>query len=81
MTIQVYTFTDQEEKALLAFLENGHYNYRSNSENETAEAEFLNSYNKDLEEAEAEIQKGDYLSHSEVVKFFANKKKNSTSGN
>jgi hypothetical protein len=77
MTIQVYTFTEQEEKALLAFLESGHYNYKSTSGDELSESEFLDQYNKDLEEAEAQIDKGDFLSHSDVRKFFANKKRHS----
>jgi len=35
--------------------------------------------NKELAEAEAQIDKGDYLTHDEVKQFFANKR-NRTSG-
>ncbi|HEY2581760.1 MAG TPA: hypothetical protein VGI43_08140 [Mucilaginibacter sp.] len=75
MTIQVYPYNEQEEKALLDFLESRHYNYKSTDEQEVADAEFLNEYNKELDEAEAQIDSGDYLTHDEVKKFFADKKK------
>ena len=75
MTIQVYPYNEQEEKVLLDFLKSRHYNYKSADENELADAEFLNQYNKDLDESEAQIDAGDYLTHDEVKKFFADKKK------
>jgi hypothetical protein len=77
MTIQVYTFNEQEEKALLAFLESGRYNYKSTSVDELSESEFLNQYNNDLDEAEAQINSGDFISHQDVKDFFANKKRDS----
>ena len=73
--IQVYPYNDQEEKALLDFLKSRHYSYKSTDENETTGIEFLSQYNKDLDEAEAQIDAGDYLTHDEVKKFFADKKK------
>jgi hypothetical protein len=75
MTIQVYPYNEQEEKDLLDFLESRHYNYKSNDEEEVPDAEFLNQYNKELDEAEAQIDAGDYLTHDEVKKFFADKRK------
>jgi len=75
MTIQVYPYNEQEEKALLDFLTSRHYNYKSTEENELPDAEFLNQYNKEMDEAEAQIDAGDYLTHDEVKKFFADKKK------
>jgi len=75
MTIQVYPDNEQEEKALLDFLESRHYNYKSDAENETVDAEFLDQYNRELDEAEAQIDKGDYLTQDDVKKFFADKKK------
>ncbi len=75
MTIQVYPYNEQEEKALLDFLKSRHYSYKSTDENEKDHVEFLNQYNKDLDEAEAQIDAGDYLTHDEVKKFFADKKK------
>jgi hypothetical protein len=75
MTIQVYPSNEQEEKVLLDFLKSRHYSYKSADENELADTEFLNRYNKDLDESEAQIDAGDYLTHDEVKKFFADKKK------
>jgi hypothetical protein len=75
MTIQVYPFNEQEEKALLDFLESRHYNYKSTEETEMNDAEFLDQYNKELAEAEAQIDAGDYVTHDEVKKFFADKRK------
>jgi predicted transcriptional regulator len=74
MSIQVYPYNDQEEKALLDFLKSRHYNYKSADENEMPDAEFLNQYNKELAEAEAQIDAGDYFTHDEVKKFFADKR-------
>jgi len=75
MTIQVYPYNEQEEKALLDFLKSRHYHYKSTDEAEITDAAFLEQYNKDLDEAESQIDSGDYLSHDEVKKFFADKKK------
>jgi predicted transcriptional regulator len=75
MTIQVYPYNEQEEKALLEFLESRHYNYKSTEKNEIADVEFLDQYNKELNEAEAQIDAGESLTHDEVIKFFADKKK------
>ena len=72
--IQVSTYNEQEEKALLDFLKSRHYDYKSTDENEIADIEFINQYNKELNEAEAQIDSGDYLIHDEVKKFFADKK-------
>jgi hypothetical protein len=75
MSIQVYPYNDQEEKALLDFLESRHYSYKATDENEMPDAEFLDQYNKELAEAESQIDKGDYLTHDEVKKIFAEKRK------
>jgi hypothetical protein len=75
MTIKVFPFNEQEEKDLLDFLKARHYNYQSTDEDKTADSEFLKQYNKELNEAEAQIDAGDYLTHDEVKEYFANKKK------
>jgi hypothetical protein len=75
MTIVVNPYNEQEEKALLDFLDSRHYNYKSTDETEMADSEFLDQYNKELAEAEAQIDAGDYLTHEEVKKFFADKRK------
>ena len=74
MTILVSTYNEQEEKALLDFLKSRHYDYKSTDDGEIADIEFINQYNKELDEAEAQIDSGDYLTHDEVKKFFADKK-------
>jgi hypothetical protein len=74
MSIQVYPYNDQEEKALLDFLNSRHYNYKSADENEMPDTEFLSQYNKELDEAEAQIDAGDFLTQDEVKKFFAEKR-------
>jgi hypothetical protein len=74
MSIQVYPYNDQEEKALLDFLNSRHYNYKTAYESEIPDADFLNQYNKELDEAEAQIDAGDYLTHDEVKKFLADKR-------
>jgi len=75
MTIQVYTHSEQEEKALLDFLKSKHYTYKSTNENEVVDAKFLDEYNKDLEESEAQIDAGEYYTHDEVKQYFADKMK------
>lgn len=77
MTIQVYPYNQEEEKALLDFLNSRHYSYKESVDDETEEptAEFLDQYNKELDEAEKQIDAGNYLTHDEVKKFFADKKK------
>ena len=75
MSILVYPYNDQEEKELLDFLKRRHWNYKATDKNEIPDAEFLDQYNKELAEAEAQIDKGDYLTHDEVKKFFADKRK------
>jgi hypothetical protein len=75
MTIQVYTNNEKEEKALLDFLESRHYSYKSTEEDESVDADFLVQYNKELEEAEAQIEAGEYLTNEEIKKFFADKRK------
>jgi len=69
----------KRKKELLDFLKSRHYNYKATDDNEIPDAEFLDQYNKELAEAEAQIDKGDYLTHDEVKQFFANKR-NRTSG-
>jgi predicted transcriptional regulator len=77
MTIQVYPHNDQEEKALLEFLSSRHYDYRETVKEETEEpdAEFLDEYNRELDEGEAQIDAGEYMTHEEVKQFFAEKRK------
>lgn len=74
MTIQVYTGNEQEEKELLDFLKSRRYNYKSTDDSEITDADLLSQYNKEMDEAEAAMDAGHYLTHDEVKKFFALKR-------
>lgn len=74
MTILVNTHNDLEEKVLIAFLESLKYEYKAGNYDE-AEV-FLNQYNKEIDEAEAEIEAGNYADHDYVEKLFADRRKN-----
>jgi hypothetical protein len=78
MSILVNPHNEQEEKVLVAFLNSLHYDYKSGIAGETEEVSetFLDQYNKDIDEAEAEIESGNFVEHSEVEKLFANRRKN-----
>ncbi|MFI5160546.1 MAG: hypothetical protein ACHQHN_04675 [Sphingobacteriales bacterium] len=73
MTILVNTHNELEEKVLIAFLDSLRYDYKSKIHKE-AEA-FLDEYNKEIDEAEAEIESGDYADHDFVEKLFADRRK------
>lgn len=77
MTIQVYPQNDKEEKALLEFLSSRHYDYKETVKEDTEEpdAAFLDEYNRELDESEAQIERGEYFTHEEVKQFFAEKRK------
>ena len=74
MTIQVYPYSVQEEKDLLDFLKSRHYSYKS-TDDDVIDEVFLTGYNKEIVDAEAEIDAGNYVSNDDVKKFFADKKK------
>lgn len=73
MSILVNPHSEQEEKTLIAFLDSMKYDYRSDIDADT-EA-FLDQYNKEIDEAEAEIESGNYLDQDEVEKLFADRRK------
>jgi len=77
MAIQVYPHNHQEEKALLEFLSSRHYDYKETVKEETEEpdAAFLDEYNRELDESDAQIDAGNYFTQDEVKKFFAEKRK------
>jgi hypothetical protein len=76
MSILVNPHSEQEEKVLIAFLNSLHYDYISDigEDKEIFEA-FLDQYNKEIDEAEAEIESGNYLEHDQVEKLFADRRK------
>jgi len=78
MSILVNTHNELEEKVLIAFLDSLRYDYKSQTGNETTRVSdtFLAEYNKEIEDAEAEIEAGDYVGQDYVEKMFANRRKN-----
>ena len=80
MTIQVYTNTEQDEKVLLEFLESHHYNYKSGDDDLMNDQGFLDEYNREIEESEAQIDAGEFYTHEEVKQFLADKKKRRNGG-
>jgi hypothetical protein len=74
MSILVNTHNELEEKVLIAFLDSLRYEYKA-GEDEVNEA-FLDEYNKEIDDAEAEIDAGNYFDQDYVEKLFANRRQN-----
>ncbi len=77
MSILVNTHNEQEEKVLIAFLNSMKYDYKPDigSNEEDVMQAFLDQYNKEIDEAEAEIERGDYLTQDQVEQLFADRRK------
>ncbi len=76
MSILVNPHNEQEEKVLIAFLNSLQYDYKSDiGEGQEVFEAFLEQYNKEIDEAEAEIDSGNYLNHGEVEELFANRRR------
>ena len=70
MSVIVNTQNEQEEKILLAFLDSLCYKYQQTSEDpDKITGAFLDRYNKELEDADADIESGNFVSHEEVEKL------------
>lgn len=71
MSILVNTHNEGEEKLLIAFLNSHRFDYKSEitGEGKNDIEVFLAGYNKDIEEADAEIDNGVYLRHEYVEKL------------
>ncbi len=78
MSILVNTKNEQEEKVLLAFLDSLHYNYQADIGNGTDQinVSFLDQYNKEIEQADLEIESGDFVKHEDVKLLFQQRRKN-----
>lgn len=74
MAILVNTHNELEEKVLIAFLESLKYDYKSG--NDIEDEAFLDQYNKEIDDAEAELDAGNYMDHDYVEKLFADRRKN-----
>lgn len=77
MSILVNTKNEQEEKVLIAFLDSLDYKYQSDINNDPVEVEeaFLNQYNDELDQADKEIEAGDFISHEDVEQLFEKRRK------
>ena len=77
MSILVNPHNEHEEKLLLEFLNNMKLEYKpgvGTGEEEIMQA-FLDQYNKEIDEAEAQIESGNFLDQDEVEKLFADRRK------
>lgn len=77
MSILVNPHTEQQERALIAFPDSMKYDYKADAdaENTAVMEAFLDQYNKEIDEAEVEIESGNYLDQDEVEKLFAERRK------
>jgi len=77
MSILVNPHSEHDEKALIAFLDSRKYDYKADIDAEDKEGmkAFLDQYNNEIDEAEAEIESGNYLDQDEVEKLFADRRK------
>jgi len=77
MTILVHPHNENEQKVLIAFLESLNYDYNADIKegDDNMMESFLLEYNREIEAAEAEIDAGIYIEHSEVEKLLANRRK------
>lgn len=76
MSIIVETKDKTEEKVLLAFLDSLHYSYKQdvNDSEFVSEAAFLQQYNQEIDEANNEIEMGNYINHQTVEELFRSRK-------
>lgn len=77
MSILVNTKNKQEEKVLIAFLDSLDYKYQSDINNDPVKVDeaFLNQYNDELDQADKEIEAGDFISHKDVEQLFEKRRK------
>jgi hypothetical protein len=71
------TKNEQEEKILLTFLETLGYNYQNGvgEEVEKMNMVFLEKYNEDIEQADAEVGDGNYIKQTDVEKLLRQRRK------
>jgi hypothetical protein len=77
MSVLVNTKNEQEEKVLLAFLDSLRYNYRADVDQSADELNgaFIDGYNTEIEQADAAIEAGSFVSHDDVEQLFKNRRK------
>lgn len=77
MGILVNTKNEHEEKVLLAFLDSLRYNYQSNIgvNDKHINTAFLDQYNEEIDQADAEISTGNFVNHKDVEQLFKVRRK------
>jgi len=77
MSIFVNTKNEQEEKVLIAFLDSLDYKYQSDISDEPAEIATvsLDQYDQELDQADKEIESGNFISHGDVEQLFQKRRK------
>jgi len=70
MSILVTPRNEQEEKVLLAFLDSLSYKYQSDIKDEDQIRAILDEYNEELDQADKEIEAGNYIKHEDVEQVF-----------
>ena len=71
MTILLQTRSEQEEKAVLDFLDSLDIEYQTEFENDEQIPEScIKKYNEALDKADLEIEKGNFLDQNDVEAFF-----------
>ncbi|QEC77464.1 hypothetical protein [Mucilaginibacter ginsenosidivorax] len=77
MSVLVNTKNEQEEKVLLAFLDSLRYSYQADVDKNADElnSAFIGQYNAEIEQADAAIEAGSFVSHDDVEQLFKNRRK------
>ncbi len=72
MSVLVNTKNEQEEKVLLAFLDSLRYNYQADIEEKADQinAAFIEQYNSEIDQANSEIEAGNFVRHQDVEQLF-----------
>lgn len=77
MSILVNIHNEQEEKILLAFLNSLKFDYKVGipADDEALQKEFIAQYNAEIDAAVTDIDAGNFVSHDDVEKLFADRRK------
>ena len=69
--LQYFTkLPEQDQRQVILFVKT-----YVDGEDESKEPQTLEEYSQELEEADAEIERGEFVTHEEVIKHFLNRRK------
>lgn len=69
--LQYFTkLPEQDQREVISFVKT-----YVNGDNESEEPQTLEDYNQELEEADAAIERGEFVTHEEVMNHFLNRRK------